>query len=90
MDLFHLLSEYRVLVCKLCGSEIPPLHLVRHLRKRQPQHMPEGKIQSLVQHVFLTPVAFPPVNSEPLPYFAVYFGKYCPVVTKSQIDVEAL
>jgi hypothetical protein len=33
MDLFTLLSQYQVLVCKPCACAVAPLHLASHIKK---------------------------------------------------------
>jgi hypothetical protein len=105
MDLFQYLSEYKVLVCRLCKYAVPPSWLQSHLQRRHKEDHDDLRSQSgpadvareLLSRIdmpLLDPrresVTLPAPDSDPIPFLEVQLGNKCSECFKILTDTKGI
>lgn len=105
MDLFEYLSDYKVLVCRLCRYAVPPSWLQSHLQRRHKEDHddlrgksgPANVARKLLSRIDMPlldpsrdPVALPAPDSDPIPYLEVQTGNKCLECCKILTDTKGI
>jgi len=93
LDLFHLLPEQRILVCRSCNARVAPRHLVTHIRahhrglyfefrtKQSAAEWVQDRLLTSLPYVLLDPVVegipLPPADAKAFPFLKVHVGYSC-------------